>query len=208
MSFGGAGSVMDMIVRYRNNMNMLRKKSLFKKKSSLFEDAAQQTSGIQRPLHFKRASPEQLISLRRRLQKERKRNRLLTILFVFIILSATLYGAFHLLPSGKSAAEVAWQRENDQKRHDLYLYYLQDGDHWLSKRNWFNAVYQYKKAAEVYPGEFDALFRLAMAYTYQCEAEDENCEKAQALVERLIKVQPQNTKLLSLQRDCKGMERK
>ena len=68
----------------------------------------------------------------------------------------------------------------------------------FEKRKWNNAIFQYSRALEVFPNEFDAQYRLAQSYTYKCQLENKSCFKADSLVDRLIKYFPENKKIQEL----------
>ena len=78
----------------------------------------------------------------------------------------------------------------ETKEDNKYLFFITDGDSWLSQRRWHNAIFQYKKALEIKPGNYDALYRLSMAYSFRCVATGVNCEEGKALVKRLQAYQP------------------
>lgn len=73
-----------------------------------------------------------------------------------------------------------------------YCFYIGDGDKWLQKRNYYNAVFQYKKAVALYPSDFEANYRLAIGYGYQCQYDFENCKTGMQLIQKLEKAFPGN----------------
>lgn len=77
---------------------------------------------------------------------------------------------------------------------------INNGDQWLKKRKWHNAIFQYKKALEIFPTEYDINFRLASAYAYRCESKFENCFEAKELLNKLLSRDPENSKLLKLKK--------
>lgn len=68
-----------------------------------------------------------------------------------------------------------------------YSYFLEEGDKWIKKRHWHNAIYRYEQAVKLFPNEFEANYRLALAYSYNCKFEKKDCEEGKLLTNRLLK---------------------
>ena len=93
---------------------------------------------------------------------------------------------------------VAWtigSFEDDANRKELYdkeknvekyQYYVSDGDNMIAKGKWHNAIFQYSKALEIFPNEYDVQYRLALGYSYKCQHKNKGCERADSLVSRLL----------------------
>ncbi len=75
-------------------------------------------------------------------------------------------------------------------------YLIEEGDNWISKRNWNNSIYFYKKAIEIFPNEFEANYRLALAYYYNCKFENEDCKKGEILTIKLLEYASDNKELI------------
>ncbi|MCB9186882.1 MAG: hypothetical protein H6601_09065 [Flavobacteriales bacterium] len=80
------------------------------------------------------------------------------------------------------------------ERRERVLYCIEDGDRWLRKNGWHNAIFQYEEALRLSPENTAVKKRLAMAYTYRCRATKVDCEKAKTSIEELIKSEPTNPK--------------
>jgi hypothetical protein len=52
-------------------------------------------------------------------------------------------------------------------------------------------VFQYKKALSLYPKDFDANYRLALGYSYQCQYNFENCDTGMQLILKLEQAFPE-----------------
>ncbi|MCB0464822.1 MAG: tetratricopeptide repeat protein [Aequorivita sp.] len=192
---GGFGSINHMIVTLRNNKNLLpAKRSYFKKKDygSLKSEYYKAVGGS---FNIKKASAEELLAIRKKIIKKREKETrrfifLLGISIPLIVLG--LYFTFHNFrfgfPNVKTTQEISLENDDEEK----YYFYLEDGDKWLQKRNYYNAVFQYKKAVALYPSDFEANYRLALGYSYQCQYDFENCDKGMQLILKLEKEFPDN----------------
>lgn len=111
-----------------------------------------------------------------------------------------VYRSLHFEPAPlpvqeRSAAEL-------KKAAEQYAYFTAAGDRWMEEEHWSNAIFEFKKALEYFPGDFAARERLAMALTYQCETSTETCKEALALLHALIEEQPDAENLYYLRGMC------
>lgn len=198
---GGFGSINHMIVTLRNNKKLLpAKRSFFKNKDySTIKNEYYNVVGD--AFNIKEANPEQLLAIRKKIIKKRKREAR-TFLFLLCIgiplIVLGLYYSFHNyrfgFPNVKTAQEVSLENNDEEE----YMFFLEDGDAWLQKRNYYNAVFQYKKAVALYPSDFEANYRLALGYSYQCQYDFENCDKGMQLILKLEKEFPENKDIQSI----------
>ena len=61
-----------------------------------------------------------------------------------------------------------------------------------------NAIFQYARASQIFPNEYDVQYRLALAYTYQCQYTNKECKHADSLVNRLLIHFPDKEKVKGL----------
>jgi len=110
------------------------------------------------------------------------------------------YGLYHIhLSFEKEQNWIAQQHQLElETKTEKYLFLITDGDNWLKQNHWHNAIFQYKEAVKLFPSDSDAHYRLALAYTYRCQAEQLNCANAIAQIEELIISQPNNADLYAL----------
>lgn len=193
--FGGFGSINHMIVTLRNNKKLLPAKRSFFKNRRYASKKNEYRNAWGEAFNRKKATPEQLLALRTEIIKKRKKEArgfmlLLSIGIPLIVL--TLYFTFRNFrfgfPNIKSTQEIAVENHDAEK----YYFYLKDGDSWLEKRNYYNAVFQYKKAVALYPSDFEANYRLVLGYSYQCQYDFENCSQGMQLILKLEKQFPDN----------------
>jgi hypothetical protein len=60
------------------------------------------------------------------------------------------------------------------------------------------AIFQYKKALEIFLTEYDINFRRASAYPYRYQSEFESSNKAKEVLNKLLGEHPKNSDLLKL----------
>ena len=200
----GAGSMDHMVKTIRNNAKLLRKKSLFKKERSFLqskkEDFATETSGIP----TEAISEEKLAAIKNKMIASRKKRNLQLGIFLSISFPLLLLLGFYLFQgfslgferlenTGPDQINIAAKKA--QTSEEKYLYYINDGDKWLAEKSYYNAIFQYKHAVELFPSEFTAHYRMAVAYSYQCQFEFKGCEKGMQIVERLEKEFPNSEEI-------------
>ncbi|MBG43239.1 MAG: hypothetical protein CL530_04655 [Aequorivita sp.] len=192
---GGFGSINHMIVTLRNNKKLLPAKRSYFKNRNYSTIKNEYYNAVGDAFNIKNANPEQLLAIRKKIIRKRKKEArtfffLLCIGIPLIVLG--LYFSFHNFrfgfPTVKTAQEVSLENNNEEE----YMFFLKDGDAWLQKRNYYNAVFQYKKAVALYPSDFEANYRLALGYSYQCQYDFENCDNGMKLILKLEKEFPDN----------------
>ena len=198
---GGFGSINHMIVTLRNNKKLLPAKRSYFKNRNYSTIKNEYYNAVGDAFNIKNANPEQLLAIRKKIIRKRKKEArtfffLLCIGIPLIVLG--LYFSFHNFrfgfPTVKTAQEVSLENNNEEE----YMFFLKDGDAWLQKRNYYNAVFQYKKAVALYPSDFEANYRLALGYSYQCQYDFENCDKGMQLILKLEKEFPENKDIQSI----------
>lgn len=193
--FGGFGSINHMIVTLRNNRNLLPTKRSYFKKQDYGAIKNEYYKAVGGSFNIKKASPEELLAIRKKIIKKRKREVhrftiLLCIGLPLIVLG--LYFTFQNYSFGFPKSQQLEQIDLKNIKEEKHLFYLNDGDVWLKKRDWYNAIFQYKNALKLYPNEFNASYRLAIAYSYRCQYEFEDCEVGKKLIEKLEGQFPEN----------------
>lgn len=83
-------------------------------------------------------------------------------------------------------------------KNEKYLHNLQEGDKWIEQKHWGNAIYYYTNATELFPEDFDANYRLVLAYSNNCKYNNLYCRQGNKLNLRLLKYFPKNHKLVTL----------
>ncbi len=186
----------------RYNKSLLRKKSMFKPESSFLRTKREYYKAAEGKVNIKQATPEELHLIRKKVLKNQKRE-LLKVYLVFGIVLLTL-GFFVLKNQNVNEpisqyAQLTYEKDQGIRTLDQYEFYISDGDEWLEKKHWHNAIFQYKKALELFPSSYDANYRLAVAYNYRCLASQSNCDESIARIAYLHQKYPQSEALYKLQ---------
>lgn len=198
---GGAGHVLDMIIRIRNNRAMLKNKSIYKDPKAKMRFSRKYRGWSKKQTKGISVSEEQLLEIRQKFiaaQRRKTRSKLLAFGLAGILalgLTFTLY--FSNLGPNKSY-EHSLILQDSVKRIELIAFYLKDGDDWLKQNKWNAAITQYQKALDLNPENQTALYRQALAYSYQCEIEAKACDKALLLIDKLISLNPLETEYIHL----------
>lgn len=64
---------------------------------------------------------------------------------------------------------------------------ISSGDEWLEKGKYYNAIFQYKLALEVFPKDSIATFRLIDATDLNCKVHNKNCGESDAFMDQYLK---------------------
>ena len=209
---GGAGHMASMNTILSNNKKLLRKVSIFKKDRSFMSSRKAYLKALDGKVDIRKLSKQELRSIREKVirerEKEETKNLIISVLIIIpiIILSYNLYNNFiqyqdkrlndNFVPD-KELEQIIIQQEK-QEKIDKYYFFIDSGDDWIEKRNWKNAIFQYKNAVQEFPEKYEANYRLALAYSYNCKFKNKDCDKGLILVDRLLKVTPNNSNLMIL----------
>ncbi len=197
------GSLNHMVITLRNNAKLLRKRSLFKKERSFLRGEEMEFKHSYQGIPSKPVSKEKLQKIKEKIQQEQRRDRnklMLITLFFLPLIVFSVYTAFKDFTFGFPKLITSNNHELIplQEKQKKYYFYIEDGDAWLAKHHYNNAIFQYRNALKVFPSEYDAQYRLALALSYQCQYKFEGCEEGNKLIHRLLQNDPTNEKLLTV----------
>ena len=119
---GGEGSIQGMITSLKNNKKLLRTKRLFKKEKtflSLKKDYFKASNGV---FDFKKISKEELLEIRKKVLKERKKEDLIFATIAITIISILIYFTFQLFFSNKIAVKKQQTIEFNEKENNFLTY--------------------------------------------------------------------------------------
>lgn len=199
---GGEGSMANMIASLRFNKNQLRRKRLFKKERSFLNLKKEYFKAANGEKNLRNATPSELRKIREKVLAHRKyENRIqFVVAFVFIFVIGILTFKYYRYYKKESQEyNRAIESVQFEKKLKKYLFFISDGDKWIGENHWNNAIFQYKEAIKVFPAEFDANYRLAVAYSYTCKYEHTHCEEGIILTAKLKKQFPDKPKILELE---------
>ncbi len=177
---GGFGGIQGMITSLRNNKNLLGKRK------SMFENERKKVKGNSIPEGLNcnlKPTEKQLSEIKTRLQR---RNTIKNYLFssaAIIGLTLAFYFGFLIYKADSTEQIKPMVSENINQK---YLNYIKYGDTWLEDKKWNAAIHNYKQALDMFPEDYAANYRLALAYTYSCSNENKNCEEGSLLLNVLI----------------------
>lgn len=194
---GGGGSIQGMAIILRNNKKLLRKRNPFRRGTGferLRDEYRNYSSGKveSRPL-----SKKELLEIRERIKKQNRKENIrlgiLAILVLFVILGSTF-----LLYRSIQATQEEQNNHILNIKTEKYLFYIQDGDEWLNKGHFNNALFQYFLAKEIFPNEYDVNYRIALVYGSKCKYEDSSCSKGLRQLKELEVQFPEKNELKKL----------
>lgn len=197
----GGGSIAGMIISIRNNAKLLRKKSMFKKESSFLHVKKEYLKAAEGKLDLKKATPHELKKVREVVKQNRRESRKLTLIALFVAAPLVLFVGYAIQTNASIYPQSTYAdtKETDpNNRHNDYLFFIADGDKYLEEKKWHNAIFQYTEALKLFPREFDANYRLSLAYTYSCSFEGKNCDAAHYTLDKLGKEFPHKAEIKEL----------
>lgn len=198
---GGEGSMLHMINILRSNKSLLRRKPLFKRERTFLSRKKEYYKATGGKLDLKKATKEELALVRQKVIRQRKVESIINWSVVLIAMGIVIgLGIYYVKLDEKRQLQMEdTAKDNYLKEHiNLYVYLIEEGDNWIEKRHWSNAIYFYKQAVDLFPDDYEANYRLALAYSYHCQYENKNCEAGKKLTERLLKYFPEKPELQAL----------
>jgi len=198
---GGEGSIQSMITMLRNNRQLLRKKSIFKRDRTFLNTKKEYYKAAQGYIDLKKASKEELLVIRKKIIKQRRLENVIAwsiVLAIMIpIIGFGIYASTKINHENKEKIEDIKETYLEDNINEFY-YLIEEGDKWIEKKNWNNAIYRYTQAVELFPDDFEANYRLALAYSYDCRYNNKYCEDGAKLTDRLQEFYPENLDLQKL----------
>jgi len=191
---------MAMIIRYRNNMNLLRT-TRFGKTRNKFRDAKKAyIRAASGKLELKKATPEQLRAIRKKLRTQKGNNRIVFIGLLIIFVPIISFGIYNMISSANRdnlriiKADAALKKSNSEKVSS----YLNTGDSLYMLNDWRGAYYAYFQAGNIQPNKYDIAYRLALAKTGECVHKRIGCKEAEERLKVLIEIFPDSAALYRL----------
>ncbi len=195
--FGAGAAAQAMINSIRNNKKLLRRKRLFTRERSFLNLRKAYYKKAGGALELKKASPAQLAKIREKVLRQRKQEAMTMWVIGIFIASLGYYFLYELAKNDQATTEKIRVIEF-KKQSEEYLFFIEDGDAWLEKKHWNNAIFQYKKALEIFPAEYDANYRLALAYYNKCLYKNKSCSLGKELTQKLARQYPKKQEVVKL----------
>ena len=150
---------------------------------------------------FPEISTKELNRIKSTIRRKIKHRKQKNLVFLIILLSISIFVAFNYIDFRNVPEIPGTEQDNNTylaANINEYSYLIDDGDQWIEKGNWNNAIYRYEKAVELFPAKYEAKYRLALAYSYHCKYKNEDCEIGAKLTDNLLKYQPDEIDLIQL----------
>ena len=187
------GSLQAMRVVLKNNVMMLRERGLFLNDRSYLYKKSEYQKAAKGEYDFKTITKEELRTLRKKIIKNRKAENLRAWIIASIVVMGLAFLVYTLVSNYNFQVaqeqledkEALYKQEHKKQLSD-YHYYIGSGDEWIEKENWGNAIHQYHKAVKIFPQTYEANYRLALAYSYNCAYWSKDCEIGKELTKKLM----------------------
>ena len=198
----GGGSILGMIISLRNNRQLLRKKNRFGKRRMFSgDDPTTLTHNKNTPLEFKHISENELEEFRLKIRERNRNNLRRRIIGITLIFIALGFGIYWLtvridreLVRIRREAEIASYEANKFK-YDLFV---KDGDIYVLRSRWAEAIFEYRKALVIFPDIYEANYKLADAYMKSCMNDNMYCIEGKKHLDKIIALYPEEVKLLEI----------
>jgi tetratricopeptide (TPR) repeat protein len=194
---GGFGSAQSMNTIMKNNRALIgKRKSMFSSKKDYIVSPREKEA--EEFVDYKTASPELLEEIRQKFRKEKKATfRLSILLFIFILIPA-IGLTYYLFGNDKSIENKQLIEKSEAFQDSIsrkFNFYIEDGDEWLNRGKFENALFQYKKALEIDSNNFSIHYRICLTYSYSCRYDNLLCQEGKVHLEETIQKFPNESKL-------------
>lgn len=196
---GGGGSAQGMRNSLKANNMLLRKKSYFKKERTFLNRKREYSNAAKGVIDLKTATKEQLADIRNKIIKRRKRQNLVLLLVMILLVVPITYYSIDFI-NQNTELNLKAKNKIAIELHQKHLFLISDGDTYLEKGQWHNAIFQYNIALELIPNDYNTEYRIAYASVYRCRNEKENCKEADTMLQGLMKRYPDKSELIELER--------
>lgn len=179
-------SVRGITIGSSNDKKLLRSKELLKKED--LKDTKGKSS-------LKQATEEELQQIGKKIRKENRKEKKILIGIAILITSVFTYFTINVIRKNtvdKENIEVLKFQEKEKQ----FLILIEKGDDWFEKGKWYNSIFYYEQAKEVFQKNYDINYRLVRSYSFHCESEFKNCYEAKELLEELFLMFPDKEKEL------------
>ncbi len=183
-----------------------KRQALYDKKESYLDNSRLKKI---KEFDFPEISDEELKIFKEKIQrkahKKRKKERLIWFILILITLAFIVTNFVTSNSTQKQEIQTTVTAEDIflNKNLNEYVYLIDEGDKWIEKRNWNNAIYRYQQAIDLFPENFESNYRLALAYSYSCKFQNKNCSEGDKLTSRLLKYFPEKEILKQLKSNFK-----
>ncbi|WP_282164969.1 hypothetical protein [Cellulophaga baltica] len=196
---GGSGAGMAQV--YRTNIKLLRKTNRFNSARTFTTTKKEYTKVAGSSVSLKKMSAAQLREIRQQVLQNRKQDRqknvlLSTAVFVpLLLLFAYVTSMFFANENAIQANNLKLETATNLKH---YNFYMSDAAIWLQQQKVANAIFQYRKAKELFPEKFAVNYKLTQVLLSSCALDSLYCEDARESAIRLKDKFPDREEVLRL----------
>ena len=189
---GSGGSISQMIQTIRFNKTLLSNRRAFGELKEHINRRIEKKAGLTIP----EIDPELLKQIKRQIKvdlaKERKRNN---AIIIGLILSGTLlmlWLVFSIYTDPIMVDNYSNNYEKDKAKRELieneeqFQYYISDGNKWLEKNEYHNAIFQFELAVKIKPENYSAHLGMCKSLLKQCVLANVDCDKSDRVMLRFI----------------------
>lgn len=174
----------------RDNRNLRRKKSMFKKERTFLNQKSSEIKTNVDEIVTKKPSKYQLSKIKEAIIDDRRKQMITSLWVVLVCILLFWFFTDKAYESQRqsvirSVAEV--EVVDFKEQLEKYNYLISSGDEWFNKEKFYNAAFQYRLALEVFPQDTIAYQKLIVAYDSNCFHDQRNCGKSQELKEAFNK---------------------
>ncbi len=191
----------------RSNLKLLRKISMFKKTRRFLSKSKKDFSSEKGIIDLKKKGvynsdyyTAQLKS--KKVENKEKKKIYLGVSFITLVILIITFTIVKSIYNNNQEISLQQQQINELnyiEKINEYSYFIEDGDNWIEKKNWHNAIFRYKQAVDLFPKKYEANYRLILAYSYNCTYKNKDCEIGNKLNMRFLKLFPNDKNLLQLE---------
>ena len=168
----------------RDNRNLRRKKSMFKKERTFLNQKSSEIKTHVDEIVTKKPSKYQLSKIREGILDDRRKQAITSLWIVVVCIVLFWFFTDKAYESQRSTVMRSVEEvETRDYQEDLkkYTYLITSGDEWYDQEKYYNAAFQYRLALELFPQDTIAFEKLSLAYELNCLHNKRNCGKSEEL---------------------------
>jgi hypothetical protein len=197
------GSISQMIQTIRFNKTLLSNRRAFGELKEHINRRIEKKAGLTIP----EIDPELLKEIKRQIKvdlaQERKRNNTIIIGLILFGTLLMLWLVFSIYTDPIMVDKYSNNYEKDKAKRELteqeehFNYYIADGNQWLEKNEYHNAIFQFDLAIQLKPENYSANLGMCKSLIKQCLIENVDCEKSDRVMIQFLKKFEKNMTLRS-----------
>ena len=188
---------MHMIVSYRNNTALIRKKRLMKSGKNYFRAKQAYRKAAGGEIAFRTATPSERALIRSKIRKESRRDAVFLTLIFTLGLSLAIYLTIQLWPDSGNKNQYLFSVPVSNSEMAEYEFFTSEAGLWMAKGKYYNAVFYYEQAFHIIQKDYRRHSATGLKKDYLEELENVNSAEILDRVNGLITRYPQRVELYS-----------